>query len=412
MPSPATDPAGAALAASAMGPSVLSDAQELLASAVGLRRRIHARPEVGLDLPETQRAVLGSLEGLGLEVSTGVATTSVLAALEGGTPGPTTLLRADMDALPMPEDTGLPYASTVEGAMHACGHDAHVAMLVGAAQLLARRRAEVPGRVLFMFQPGEEGHGGARVMLEEGLLDRHGPVDRAFALHITPIFPSGSISTRPGTLMASADEFRTVVTGRGGHASMPHDAIDPLPVACEIVTALQSMVTREVPAFDPAVLTVARISGGTTFNVIPEHVVLEGTVRAVSATTRERVIEGLMRTGEHVGAAHRCRVESAVLPGSYPVTVNDPGTARHCLATARALLGDDHAVEMADPLMGAEDWSYVLERVPGAMAFLGAAPPGAGQPAPNHSNRMLIDEKAMAAGIAMHAAMACAPSGR
>jgi amidohydrolase len=394
---------------------LLRAGQEVLGPAIDLRRRLHTRPEVGLQLPETQQAVLEALAGLDVEVSTGTATTSVVAVLEGGRPGPTTLLRGDMDALPMPEDSGLDFSSTVDGAMHACGHDAHVAMLVGAARLLARRKSELPGRVVFMFQPGEEGHGGAPLMLEEGLLERYGPVDRAFAIHVHPVMPSGWVYTRGGAFMASSDDFRVTVWGSGGHASTPNDAVDPVPVACELVTSLQTMVTRRVPVFDPTVVTVARISAGTTFNVIPEKAVIEGTVRAVSAATRALVFENLGRVAQHVAEAHLCRAEIETtfdgkphddLPVGYPVTVNNIAAAEHTLEVARATVGEDRVVNMPSPVMGAEDWSYVLERVPGSMAFLGVAPPGVERPAPNHSNRMVIDEPAMAVGIALHAAMA------
>jgi amidohydrolase len=388
-------------------PQLVDEAGRQLDEAVSLRRRIHARPETGLDLPITQEAVLDSLDGLGLELSTGGATTSVVAVLSGDRPGPTTLLRADMDALPTPEDTGLDYASGVDGKMHACGHDAHVAMLVGAARLLSARRADLAGRVVMMFQPGEEGHGGARVMLDEGLLRNHGHIDRAFAIHITPNIPTGVVACRGGTMMASCDEFHIVVTGKGGHASMPHDAVDPVPVACEIVTAIQSMVTRVVPAFDPAVVTVTRIQAGTAFNVIPETVVCDGTIRSVSGASRDLAIDGLRRVAEHVAAAHGCRADVELIAEThYPVTINDAAAADRTLDVAQALLGAERAVRMPSPVMGAEDWSYVLQQVPGSMAFLGAGPPGVAHPAPNHSNRMIIDEPAMATGIALHAAMA------
>ncbi len=398
-----------------MTAELLTEADELLGPAIDLRRRLHAHPEVGLDLPETQQAVLEALAGLGLEISTGAATTSVIAVLEGGRPGPTTLLRGDMDALPMPEDTGLEFSSKVDGAMHACGHDAHVAMLAGAARLLVNRKGDVPGRVVFMFQPGEEGHGGAPLMLDEGLLERHGPVDRAFAIHLHPVWPSGWVYTRAGAFLASSDDFRVTVRGAGGHASAPNDAIDPVPVACELVTSLQTMVTRRVPVFDPTVLTVSRISAGTTFNVIPEMAVIDGTVRAVSAATRALVFENLSRVARHVAEAHLCQAEIETtfdgqpyeyLPVGYPVTVNNAEAAERTLEMARGIVGEDRVVRMSSPLMGAEDWSYVLERVPGSMALLGAAPPGVERPAPNHSNRMILDEPAMAVGIALHAAMA------
>lgn len=385
---------------------LMDDAEELLTPAVELRRRIHSHPELGLQLPRTQETILDSLDGLGLQLITGSATTSVIGVLEGDRPGPTTLLRGDMDALPMPEDTGLEYASTVDGTMHACGHDAHVAMLVGAARLLSARRGDLAGRVVFMFQPGEEGHAGAQVMLDEGLLEHCGPVDRAFAIHVTPMLPSGLVAARRGPLMASADAFRIVVTGKGGHASMPHDAVDPVPVACEIVTALQSMVTRRISAFDPAVITVASIRAGTTSNVVPETAVLEVTVRAVSDQTRKLALDGLRRVAENVAAAHLCQAEMASTQPGYPVTVNDDSAVDQALETADALIGPQRVVRMPTPVMGAEDWSFVLQRVPGSMVFLGVAPPGVAEPAPNHSNRMLVDEPAMATGIALHAAVA------
>jgi hippurate hydrolase len=328
-----------------------------------------------------------------------------VADLDGGLDGPTILLRGDMDALPMPEDTGLPYASTVEGTMHACGHDAHTAMLVGAARLLAARRAELPGRVRFMFQPGEEGDGGAVHMIDEGVLDG---VDGAFALHVAPNLWSGMVAYRPGPAMASADVVEISVTGRGGHASTPHWANDPVPVAAEIVLALQAMVTRTVDAFDPAVLTITQLSSGTTNNVIPESAQLTGTLRAVSERTRHAVWERIRRVVDGVAAAHDCTAELAVLEG-YPVTVNDPRFARFAADVAASTVGAGKVVEMPAPVMGAEDFSYVLQRVPGAMVFLGVCPPEHADPftAPAcHSNRMVLHEDAMAAGIALHAAVA------
>jgi hippurate hydrolase len=392
------------------------DARELQDDMTRLRHELHRYPEIGLDLPRTQRAVLDALEGLPVEISTGTSCTSVTAVLRGTGAGPSgaagatpaVLLRGDMDALPVREETGVEFASTVDGAMHACGHDAHTAMLAGAARILSARRRELPGRVVFMFQPGEEGFAGARLMLEEGLLERSGPVDRAFAIHITPVLPSGMVGTRPGTLMASADAFMATITGRGGHASMPSDAVDPVPVACEIVTALQAMTTRRLPAFDPAVVTVGSIRAGTTSNVIPEIAILEGTVRAVSESSRAIALEGVRRVVEHVSSAHLCSGQVVPLTDGYPVTINNDDAAARSLEVAGALLGPDRALLMPTPVMGAEDWSFVLQQVPGSMVFLGAAPPGVDQPAPNHSNRMLIDEPAMTTGIALYSAMALA----
>jgi amidohydrolase len=383
---------------------ILEEARGVADEAVELRRRIHRQPEIGLRLPRTQAVVLEALDGLGLDVRTGERTTSVVARLTGGRPGPTLLLRADMDALPLREDTGLPFASEVDGAMHACGHDAHVAMLLAAARLLARRRATLAGSVLLMFQPGEEGYHGARVMLEDGLLDGGAPPTGAFALHVTHRQAAGVIATRPGPTMASGDTIQILVRGRGGHASAPHDCLDPIPIACEMVQAFQTLVTRRVNVFDPAVLTIAKIEAGTTRNVVPETASLLGTVRTISEATRERVLEGVRRVAEGVAAAHGAEASVEVTRG-YPVTVNDDGFAAFVLDTARELLGPERTHEMRHPVMGSEDFSYVLQRVPGAMANLGTRP-DAGPVFPNHSNRMLINESALATGIAMHVAVA------
>jgi amidohydrolase len=383
---------------------ILREAQQLLDDTVQLRRRIHRHPELGLTLPRTQAAVLEALDGLGLEIKTGQRTTSVVARLRGARPGPTILLRGDMDALPMPEDTGLPFASEVPNAMHACGHDGHTAMLVGAARLLARRRESLAGSVLFMFQPGEEGYHGARVMIEEGLLDGPEAPTGAFAMHVTHRRPAGVISARPGPTAAAADTIRIVVRGQGGHASAPHDCLDPIPIACEIVQALQTMVTRRVHVFDPAVVTIAKIEAGTTRNVIPETAHLLGTVRTVSGAARESVLAGVRRVAEGVSAAHGAEVEVEITRG-YPPTVNDDRFARFVLDTARELLGPDGAHQASNPMMGAEDFSYVLQRVPGTMANLGTRPES-GSVYPNHSNRMLLNEGALATGVAMHAAVA------
>jgi amidohydrolase len=379
-------------------------AATILDEIVDLRRRIHRHPELGLSLPRTQATVLEALDGLGLEVKTGARTTSVIARLRGARPGPTILLRGDMDALPMPEDTGLPFASEVPGAMHACGHDGHTAMLVGAARLLARRREALAGSVLFMFQPGEEGYHGARVMIEEGLLDGDEAPSGAFAMHVTHRRPAGVISARPGPTSAAADTIRMVVRGQGGHASAPHDCLDPIPIACEIVQALQTMVTRRVHVFDPAVVTIAKIEAGTTRNVIPETASLLGTVRTISEATRESVLAGVRRVAAGIAAAHGAEAEVEITRG-YPPTVNDDRFARFVLDTARDLLGPESAKEAGHPMMGAEDFSYVLQRVPGAMANLGTRP-DSGPVYPNHSNRMLLNESALATGVAMHAAVA------
>jgi hippurate hydrolase len=384
---------------------LIGPARDLLPGVVDLRRSLHRHPELGLDLPHTQAAVVDALQGLGLEVTVGDGLSSVVADLEGGAPGPTILLRGDMDALPMPEDTGLDFASELPGVMHACGHDAHTAMLVGAARLLSGVRDQLAGRVRFMFQPGEEGSGGAALMIDQGVLDG---VDAAFALHVAPNVPSGIVAWKPGPAMASADVIEVRVTGRGGHASTPHWAADPVPAACEIVLGLQSMVTRTVDVFDPAVLTVAKIRAGTTDNVIPEHAELTGTLRAVSERTRHAVWERISTVADGIAAAHGCAAEVRIVEG-YPVTVNDSGFAAFAASVVDATFGPGHSYEMPSPVMGAEDFSYVLQEVPGAMLFLGVCPPEHPEPfaAPAcHSNRMVLHEGAMADGIALHSAVA------
>jgi hippurate hydrolase len=340
----------------------------------------------------------------------GAKCSSVLATLDGPHPGPTVLLRGDMDALPMHEDTGLDFASEVDGAMHACGHDAHTAMLATAARVIAAHRDELHGRVLLMFQPGEEGFFGARIMIEEGLLEADpaaagGAVpSAAFAIHQTAHQQAGKIGTKGGPLAASSDEIQIDVRGRGGHASAPHLALDPVPAACEMALALQTMVTRRVNVFDPAVVTIARIEAGTTNNVIPESAELLGTIRTVSEVTRERVLEGVRRVADGIATAHGAEASVELIRG-YPVTSNDAGFAAFVLDTAREVLGAERVMPMRHPVMGSEDFSYVLQRVPGAMANLGTRP-DSGEVYPNHSNRMLLNESALASGIAMHVAVA------
>jgi hippurate hydrolase len=384
---------------------LLGSARDLLPEVVELRRTLHRHPELGLDLPRTQATVLDALDGLGLELTVGERLSSVVADLEGGRPGPTILLRGDMDALPMPEDTGLDFASTVDNTMHACGHDAHTAMLVGAARLLAARREELAGRVRFMFQPGEEGSGGAAIMIDDGVLDG---VDGAFAIHVAPNVPAGIVAWKPGAAMASADEIEIVVTGRGGHASTPQWAADPVPATCELVLALQSMITRTVDVFDPAVLTVAQVTAGTTHNVIPETARLYGTLRAVSERTRHAVWERIRTVADGVAAAHGCTAQVDIVKG-YPVTTNDATFAAFAAGVVDERLGMGRSYQMPSPVMGAEDFSYVLQKVPGAMVFLGVCPPDHADPfsAPAcHSNRMILHEDVMADGIALHAAIA------
>ncbi len=384
---------------------LLEAAGTVAGDVVALRRDLHAEPELGLENPRTQALVLDALDGLPLEVRTGTGLTSVVADLVGATDGPTVLLRADTDALPMTEDTDLEFRSTIDGRAHACGHDAHTAMLVGAARVLAARRNELQGRVRFMFQPGEEGFAGARLMIDEGVLDN---VDRAFALHVSPNQRVGTASCRPGPLLAGDTSITVTVRGHGGHASTPHLATDPIPATAAIITALQTTVTREVDVFDPAVLTIAHVVAGTTTNVIPETAFFEGTIRCVSERTRTRIREAVARTIRGVAEAHGCTVDIEMVDG-YPVTLNDVGEAARFAEVCRATLGEDGHRLMPAPAMGGEDFSYVLQKVPGVMAFLGVCPATEPNPrsAPSlHSNRMELNEDGLVHGIALHAAMA------
>ncbi len=382
-------------------------ARTLQPRTVALRRALHRHPEQGLHLPETQSAVLRALADLPVQVHTGRDTSSVVGVVEGAQAGPTVLLRADMDALPVTEQSGVPFSSELPGSMHACGHDTHVAMLTSAARLVAEHRDTLAGRVLLMFQPGEEGFHGARHMLDEGLLEVAGTPERALALHVTSTLDRGLVQTRPGTIMASSDVLRVTVTGQGGHASAPQNAVDPVPAAAAMVGALQTMITRTLNIFDPAVLTVTRISAGTTSNIIPETAELEGTIRTLSEHTRVKAHEETRRVCEHVAAAYGCAA-TVVIEHGYPMTVNDDKVTPQVIELARRVLGDRHAELMPDPLMGAEDFSYVLAQVPGTIAFLGACPTGQDPDtaAPNHSNRAVFDESAMVHGVALYAGFA------
>lgn len=376
-----------------------------LPDAIELRRAIHADPELGLRCPRTTDKIKAALAGLPLEYREGSSTTGLVAILRGGGDnGRTVLLRGDMDALPMQEETGLPFASRTDGAMHACGHDSHTAMLVGAARTLCARREALPGTIVFMFQPGEEGHHGAREMIADGLLDDPAP-DAAFALHISPNMPSGTVVSRPGALLASTDTLRATIRGAGGHAAMPHESLDPIPVLCEVVLALQSFITRQVAVADPAVLTVTKLTAGSSHNIIPSEAHLLGTLRTLSQETREKARAAFIRVVEHVSAAHGLTGEASIDHG-YPVTVNDE-RALSLMKDCATGLGGEWRV-MPAPMMGAEDFAYVLQRTPGAMAFLGVAPEGS-DPATNpplHNTRITIDEAAMARGIALHCAVA------
>ena len=334
---------------------------------VALRRDIHREPELGFDTKRTAEKVLGALDGLPLNLQTGVAENGVVATLEGEGDGPTVGLRADMDALPIHEETGLPFASEVDGKMHACGHDGHTSMLVGAAHVLSGMRARLNGTVKFFFQPAEEGGGGGKVMVEEGVAD---DVDSIFALHLWPGLPFGTAATKAGPNMAAADGFEMKIRGMGGHGAFPHLATDAVAMAAQIVTALQTLVSREVDPIEPAVVTVGEIGAGTAFNIIPETARLGGTVRTLSEDLRRRMPERIEQLARGVAGGMRGDAELDYT-FSYPVTVNDEGAARRALGVIEELFEQENTLELSDPSMGGEDFAFFLEKMPGAFIWLG-----------------------------------------
>ena len=391
--------------------AVTDDAAAIAGEIARLRHAIHAEPEVGLDLPLTQQKVLTALDGLPLEVTTGTALSSVTAVLHGTRQGggPVVLLRGDMDALPVTERTGLDYTSKIDGAMHACGHDLHTAMLAGAARLLSERRGDLAGSVVFMFQPGEEGYGGARYMIEEGVLDAAGQrAVAAYALHVSSAqLPIGVCSSRPGPMMAAAEVLDVTVHGHGGHGSQPHHAADPIPVACEIVLALQTLVTRKFDIFDPVVITVGSFHAGTTDNVIPDDAHFLATVRSFSREARDRMREVAPALIRDIASAHGLSA-AAEFTNSYPVTVNDQTEAQFAAQVVTDVLGERRDVPQPNPMAGAEDFSFILDEVPGAFVMLGACPPAL-DPATapfNHSADAVFDDAVLADGAALYAELA------
>ena len=388
------------------GFAIREAAESELETTIELRRAIHREPELGIANPITIGRVGDALQDLPLEIHRGSGDiTSLWADMKGNADGPTVLLRADTDALPMTEDTDLEFKSQIDGRAHACGHDAHTAMLVGAARQLAEHRNDFAGTIRFMFQPGEEGMGGAALMIEEGVLDT---VEAAYALHITPNCPSGWVAGRKGAFMAAADTFHITIRGAGGHASTPHFTTDPVTIAAHVVTSIQTMVTREIHAFEPAIVSVTQINAGTTTNVIAETAELAGTIRSMAAHTREQVHIAIRRIAHSVAATFDATAEIEIEMG-YPVTNNHAAPVDLVARVTEAVLGPDRFLELPFPVMGAEDFSYILEKVPGAMSLLGVCPEDIVDPlaAPAcHSNKMMLHEPAMANGVAVHVATA------
>lgn len=381
--------------------SLYEHAELLRDELIEFRHELHKIPEIGLNLPRTQTLVLAKLAELdGLEITPGTRQSSVTVVLRGGAKNPkggerqVVLLRGDMDALPVTEETGLEFSSTVPGVMHACGHDVHMAGLYGALRLLHARRDELAVDVVFMFQPGEETYDGARFMVQDGVLDAAGRrVDAAFGLHVfSAEYETGIFYSRPGPLMAGCDELFVTVHGEGGHGSTPHLTRDPVPVACEMVLAMQTLVTRHFNVFDPVVATIGKLVAGTAGNIIPDNATFDVTLRTFSPGHKERLLTELQRLFRGIADGHGLSVDIVVAP-DYPVTVNDASEYAYAADVITDVFGDDAFREMQFPVPGSEDFSHVLREVPGAFLMLGAttaATPAEG--ASNHSPRAAFDD--------------------
>lgn len=398
-------------------PAVAADPSELLKQTedkvIEWRRHLHQYPELSNREFATAKYIEKHLKSLGMEVETGIAHTGVVGLLKGGKPGPTVALRADMDALPVTEQVDLPFASRVKtvyngeqvGVMHACGHDTHVAMLMGAAEVLAAMRKELAGNVLFIFQPAEEGapdgeEGGAELMLKEGLFKKYQP-DVIFGQHVTSTLPSGVIGYRSGPLMASSDEFRITVKGKQTHGSRPWGGVDPITAAAQIIMATQTIVSRQIDITkEPAVVSFGKIAGGVRNNIIPDSVFLNGTIRNFDMDNRRQIFEKLEITAKLVAQSSGAEAEVEILEG-YPVTVNDPALTQKVLPVLKSVAGDERVIEIPKTT-GAEDFSFFAQEVPAFFYFLGVTPAGT-DPATapsNHSPRFYVDESALKVGTA------------
>lgn len=382
--------------------ATISVPQDLADRVVATRRDLHAHPETAFAEHRTAALVADRLTGLGYAVHAGIATTGVVGVLDGRRPGRTIMLRADMDALPIFEETQHAYRSRVEGTMHACGHDGHVAILLGAAELIAARRDELAGQVCLVFQPAEEGAGGAKVMLDEGLLERFG-IERAYGLHLSSKYPTGRLGFRDGPVYASSDSIEIDVLGVGGHGAAPHDAVDPIYTAASFVTAVQQVISRHIDPLEPAVVTIGAIHGGTIHNVIPRTCRMLGTVRAFSDEVRDAMAERIERVLRSCCDAGGASYEFSYFD-RYPVTVNDAEQTRYARELARATFGDARLIDTAK-IMGAEDFSFYAERIPACFYTLGCSS-GPATSHPHHSSLFDLDEASLATGVAMMTALA------
>ncbi|MCY0878388.1 MAG: M20 family metallopeptidase [Firmicutes bacterium] len=374
--------------------------QEIEPWMIDLRRQIHRRPELGLDTPETQRLVENALDALGISHSRPIAT-GVKAVLAADKPGPAVLLRADMDALPIVEDNDLPFKSEIVGRMHACGHDCHTAMLLGAARYLKAHEEALRHPVVLMFQPGEEGPGGALPMIEAGILNDP-PVAHAAMVHVSSDLPYGIIGVREGPSMGACDDFTLTVFGRGGHGSTPHVGVDAIYVASLLIQAIQGLVSREQDPFDPLVISIGTIHGGFRENVIADKVEMTGTIRTMTAASRARAVARLRTVVEGVASAYGARAELAVDPG-YPPFVSEIAWARQVKEILVQELGPERVREI-EPTLGVEDFAYVAERVPALCLNVGIV--GEGFTTGLHSAGLMVDERGLKAGAVALAALA------
>lgn len=375
---------------------------DLQENIVRWRRHFHRYPETGAEVPETAGFLAHALTEAGLIVNHNMGGHGLTALLEGVQPGPCLAIRSDMDALNLEEETGLPFASEIPGRMHACGHDAHMAIALGAASALSQIRKQLKGSVKFIFQPAEESFGGAQKMIEAGALEQP-KVDAITGLHVGGIwegFRPGTVGYRFGPMFASRDHVEITITGKGGHGAMPHQGIDTITTACQAVCTAQSIISQEISPQEPAVLTFGIIQGGTYYNIIAEKTYLEGTVRTLGEKTRNFLAERIPQVFEDVTRSRRADIYTRYTY-SYPVLVNDPGFTEFFSHTAKNLLGSENVIQIEEPTMGSEDMAYFLKEVPGTFFFLSTRNPEKGIIYPHHNPRFDVDEDVLWIGSAL-----------